>query len=324
MKDILGLGNALIDALVKVDSDAFLQQIGLQKGAMQLIDNERFLNITEITESLHREIRTGGSAGNVTLCASRIGGKCTFCGKSGRDGNSEFFRQEMMQNGVSVVPLSSNLPMGVASTFITPDGQRTFATYLGAGATLSAAELQPEWFKGVRYAFIEGYLVQDHRLIETAMEMARAAGAEVCLDLASYNIVECEREYFRHLLAMTDVVLANEEESRAMTGLEPEGALQALARMCPTAIVKVGAKGAMAQRGNERAAVPAEKVERLVDTTAAGDFFAAGFLLASARGATLQDALHLGAKCSAEVIQVVGTRLEKSAWERLRVAARQM
>lgn len=321
MKNILGLGNALVDALVMVHDEAFLQQLCLQKGAMQLVDNERFQNISQITSALHCELRTGGSAANVTLCAARLGEKSVFCGKPGQDCNSAFFHQEMMRNGVHVVPLSGGLPMGVASTFITPDGQRTFATYLGAGATLAASELQPAWFEGAGYAFIEGYLVQDHALIETAIGMARRAGAKVCLDLASYNIVADNRSYFLRLLENTDIVLANEEESHALTGLAPTAALDALAAMCPVAVVKVGAKGAMARRGQEHASVEVVKVPGVVDTTAAGDFFAAGFLVASLRGASLADALRLGAHCSAEVIQVVGTRLPEAAWSRLRLVA---
>lgn len=321
MKNIFGLGNALVDALVKVHDEAFLQQLGLQKGAMQLVDNEGFQNISKITSASHCELCTGGSAANVMLCAARLGEKSVFCGKPGQDANSAFFRQEMMRNGVSVVPLSGSLPMGVASTFITPDGQRTFATYLGAGGTLSASELQPAWFEGAGYAFIEGYLVQDHALIETAISMARSAGAKVCIDLASYNIVADNRSYFRHLLEDADVVLANEEESHALTGLAPAAALDALAAICPVAVVKVGAKGAMARRGQEYVRVEAVKVPGVVDTTAAGDFFAAGFLVASLRGASLADALRLGARCSAEVIQVVGTRLSEAAWSRLRLFA---
>ena len=321
MTDILGIGNALLDALQKVENDGMLEALHLQKGAMQLVDFERYAEVSKIMSAGKCEIRTGGSAGNVTLCAARLGENTFFCGKTGEDDNSCLFRTAMSRNGVAVAPLTNALPMGVASTFITPDGQRTFATYLGAGATLRAEELDETWFKDVRYVFVEGYLVQDHSLIERAIDLAHAAGAEVCLDLASYNIVAAEHDFFTHLLEKTDIVMANEEESRAMTGLSPEDALDAMAKVCRTVVVKVGAEGAMARRGTEKATVPAVKVPQVVDTTAAGDFFAAGFLTALGRGTSLDEALKMGAQCSAEVIQVVGTRLAEDAWKRLKDAA---
>ena len=320
MTDIFCIGNALLDALQRVEGDERLQALHLQKGAMQLIDSEKYAKISHIMNVENCEISTGGSGGNVALCSARLGQKAFFCGKTGEDDKSALFRSVMCRNGVMVAPLSCSLPMGVASTFITPDGQRTFATYLGAGATLHAEELEESWFSGVRYVFVEGYLVQDHSLIERAVDLAHAAGAEVCLDLASYNIVAAEHEFFAHLLKKTDILMANEEESHAMTGLQSEESLEALAQVCPTVVVKVGAKGALGARGAERAKVPAVTVSRVVDTTAAGDFFAAGFLTALGRGTSLSDALLMGAKCSAEVIQVMGTCLCEEAWKRLRAA----
>ena len=320
MTDIFCIGNALLDALRRVDGDERLRALHLAKGAMQLIDSEKYAEISQVMDAVNCEISTGGSAGNVALCSARLGRKSFFCGKTGEDDKSAIFRSVMCRNGVTVAPLSCSLPMGVASTFITPDGQRTFATYLGAGATLRAEELEASWFSGVRYVFVEGYLVQDHCLIERAFDLAHAAGAEVCLDLASYNIVAAERDFFAHLLEKTDILMANEEESHAMTGLSPEESLEALAQVCSTVVVKVGAKGALGARGAERAKVPAVAVSRVVDTTAAGDFFAAGFLTALGRGTSLFDALLMGAKCSAEVIQVMGTCLCEEAWKRLRDA----
>lgn len=203
-------------------------------------------------------------------------------------------------------------------TFITPDGQRTFGTYLGAAARLTAEELRQEWFVGHEFLFIEGYLVQNHALIETAVDMAHAAGVKVCLDLASYNIIKEDHAFFEHLLTKTDIVFANEEESLAMTGLEPEAALDALASVCEIAVVKVGARGAMARRGAEKVSVPAVAVPEVVDTTGAGDFFAGGFLFALADGRSLEAALRQGARCSSAVIQVIGTKLDEATWEGLK------
>lgn len=318
MAKIIGIGNALVDALYKVESDDIISQLQLQKGGMQLIDCERYNAIRETVKNLPAEFRTGGSAGNATLCFAKLGGNAAFIGKLGRDDKGALFSNERSAQGVTPIELFSELPTGVAMTFITPDGQRTFGTFLGAAVEMTAEELRPEWFEGYEYFFIEGYLVQNHALIETAVDMAHAAGARVCLDLASYNIIREDHAFFEHLLTKTDIVFANEEESLAMTGLEPEAALEALAKVCEIAVVKVGARGAMAMCGTEKCAVPAAKVPAVVDTTAAGDFFAGGFLFALGQGGSLSEALTMGARCSAEVIQVIGTKLDESVWETLR------
>lgn len=319
MGKILGIGNALIDALYKVEDDRIINELHLLKGGMQLIDSEQYAKISSVVAHLPGELRTGGSAGNATLCFAKLKKNAAFIGKLGRDDNSRLFSDERRRQGITPIELFAELPTGVAMTFITPDGQRTFATFLGAAATMTAEELHQEWFEGYEYFFIEGYLVQNHALIETAVDMAHAAGAKVCLDLASYNIIREDHEFFTHLLTKTDIVFANEEESLAMTGLAPGAALEALAKVCEIAVVKVGAQGAMAMRGTEKAAVPAVKVPAVVDTTAAGDFFAGGFLAALSDGASLTEALSLGARCSSEVIQVVGTKLDETAWDRLRI-----
>lgn len=317
MGTLIGIGNALVDALYKVDNDNIIEDLGLQKGGMQLIDYERYKEINNVVANLPAEFRTGGSAGNATLCFAKLKKNAAFIGKLGRDDKSRLFSSERMQQGVNPIEIYDTLPTGVAMTFITPDGQRTFGTYLGAAARMTAEELRPEWFEGYDFLFIEGYLVQNHSLIETAVDMAHDAGAKVCLDLASYNIIKEDHDFFSHLLTKTDVVFANEEESLAMTGLEPESALEALAKVCEIAVVKIGARGAMAMRGTEKAKIPAVKVDQVVDTTAAGDFFAGGFLAALSDGGSLTEALTMGTRCSSEVIQVIGTKLDEAAWERL-------
>lgn len=318
MSTIIGIGNALVDALVLTQDESLINKLGIQKGSMQLIDNVQYEEISKSAADLSAEYRTGGSAGNATLCFSKLGGKAAFVGKLGRDSKGEFFSTERARQGVLPIEIFDNLPTGVAMTFITPDGERTFATFLGAAARMTADELRADWFIGYDYLFIEGYLVQNHALIEAAVDMAHAAGAKVCLDLASYNIIKEDHTFFEHLLTKTDIVFANEEESAAMTGLAPDAALAALAAVCEIAVVKIGARGAMAMRGTECAVVPAVPVERVVDTTAAGDFFAGGFLYALGHGATLTEALTQGARCSSEVIQVIGTKLDESVWEKLR------
>ena len=320
MKKILGIGNALVDKLVKVGDESLLEELNLPKGSMQLVDTERYLSISQRMASMSAERATGGSAGNTILALANLQTSPGFIGKISDDENGRFFADNCRAHGITPYLLKDELPTGVASTFITPDGQRTFGTYLGAAACLQPEDVDAVDFKGYTYFYIEGYLVHNHALIEHAVDLARAAGLKVCLDLASYNIVEADRDFFAYLLSKTDVVFANEEEARAFTGKAPREALTDLAALCEVAVVKVGADGAWAQRGEEVSFAEAMPVAEVVDTTGAGDFFAAGFLYALAQERPLKACLQAGAVLSGEVIQVIGTTLPESTWQQIRAA----
>lgn len=320
MKRILGIGNALVDALYPLENEQILQGLGLQKGAMQLIDAARFEALRGSLSDAHCTKTTGGSACNTILALARLGASAGLVGRIGRDDNGRFFHDSFVAAGVEPHLMTADEPTGVASTFITPDGERTFGTFLGAAALMRAGDLASDWYKGYSYIYIEGYLVQNHALIARLVDEAHRAGLTVCLDLASYNIVEAERDFFAELLQKTDIVFANEEEAKAFAGCPAREALDVLAQTCRVAVVKVGAEGALAKSGADWAAVSAEPVSKVVDTTAAGDYFAAGFLYAHAAGRPLADCLAAGAKLAAEVIKVVGTRLTDDVWQQLRHA----
>ena len=185
MKRILGIGNALVDVLTKVDNEQILSELHLPKGSMQLLSTEAYAEVTRRMQALPTKLTTGGSACNTLLALSHLDAPTGMIGKIGDDENGRFFASYFAQRGISTRLLHDSRPTGVASTFITPDGQRTFATYLGAAATLEAAELDPRWFEGYDIFYIEGYLVQNHALIEAAVRHARQAGLTVCIDLAS-------------------------------------------------------------------------------------------------------------------------------------------
>ena len=180
-------------------------------------------------------------------------------------------------------------------------------------------DLSLDMFKGYAYLFIEGYLVQDHDMILRAIELAKEAGLQVCLDMASYNIVEGDLEFFSLLVnKYVDIVFANEEEAKAFTGKEPEEALDIIAKMCSIAIVKVGARGSLIRKGTEMVQVQAAPVEKVVDTTGAGDYFAAGFLYGLTCGYSLEKCGKIGSLLSKDVIQVVGTELQAAQWEKIK------
>lgn len=319
MKRILGIGNALVDVLTKVDNEQILSELHLPKGSMQLLSTEAYAEVTRRMLALPTKLTTGGSACNTLLALSHLDAPTGMIGKIGDDENGRFFASYFAQRGISTSLLHDSRPTGVASTFITPDGQRTFGTYLGAAARLTADELQQAWFEGYDYFYIEGYLVQNHDLVLRAIELAHAAGCEVCLDLASYNIVEADLDFFRALMPSIDIVFANEQEAQALTGLEARAALDALAATCHIAVVKIGKHGVWACHGTEVAHCQARDVPVVVDTTAAGDYFAAGFMHALAAGEPLATCIARGSLLAGHIIEVVGTELPDATWQQLRL-----
>ena len=318
MEKIIGIGNALVDVLVRLEQDNILGQMGLPKGSMTLIDAARQRELRTCMQGLQVEQSTGGSAGNAMLALARLGGKAGFVGKVGRDALGKFYAESQKAAGIDARLLQCDLPTGVANTFISPDGERTFGTCLGAAATLQASDITPNLFEGVSMAHIEGYLVQNHDLMEAICQTAMEMSVQLSLDLASYNVVAADLTFFRHLVQdYIDIVFANEEEAAAFTGQkDPLKALREIANLKCLAVVKLGSKGSSARLGREEVVIGAHKVS-VVDTTAAGDFFAGGFLYALNHGATLKDCLSCGALLSEHIIGVVGTRLPEEEWKSL-------
>ncbi|QFQ13001.1 adenosine kinase [Pseudoprevotella muciniphila] len=318
MDKVIGMGNALVDILAKLDNDAVLDRIALPKGSMQLLGEERYADLLEEISKMPTQRVTGGSAGNVMKGLAELGAAPGFIGKTAADANGDFYAETCKDMGVDFVRLHDDtLHTGVALTFISPDAQRTFGTYLGAASNLQPEDIRPEFFEGYKYFFIEGYLTQNHELIERAVDMARNAGLKICLDLASYNIVEADHEFFQYLLQKTDIVFANEEESYAFTKKEPAEALEELAKLCETVVVKTGKKGSLVARGSERAvceALPAD----VVDTTGAGDSYAAGFLYGLITGMTLENCARTGTLLASTVVQHIGATPPAEAWNAIR------
>ena len=320
MDKILGLGNALVDVLAPLKDDTLLEELKLPKGSMQLIDDAKLEEINSKFKEMDTYLATGGSAANAIRGLARLGAGTGFIGKVGNDRYGDFFRENLGKNGIEDRLLTSDLPSGVASTFISPCGERTFGTYLGAAASLKAEDLTLDMFKGYSYLFIEGYLVQDHKMILRAIELAKEAGLQICLDLASYNIVQEDLEFFTLLInKYVDIVFANEEEAKAFTLKETNEALELIGKKCSIAIVKAGAKGSYIRKGTEEIKVEALPVKEVKDTTGAGDYFAAGFLYGLTCGYSLEKCAKIGSLLSGNVIQVIGTTIPSAKWDEIKL-----
>ncbi|HEY3387951.1 MAG TPA: adenosine kinase [Prolixibacteraceae bacterium] len=315
---ILGIGNALVDIMVLSEDDQIINYLNLPKGGMTLVDGELSSRIQKEISHMNIKIATGGSVANAINGIAGLDVECGFVGAIGRDDLGLLFKNDMLKRGIEVMLKENELPTGRAVGFVSPGGERTFATYLGAAVEMGPEDITPELFAGYDLFFIEGYLVFNQPLIMAAASAAKLAGLTVALDLASYNVVDANLDILNELVDnYIDIVFANEEEAKSFTGLQPEAALENLARRCDIAVVKVGKEGAFVQQGDQKLHIPAIGTA-VVDTTGAGDFFAAGFLAGLAIGCDLGKCGIIGSLMAGEVIQVIGAELEDSRWAELK------
>ena len=319
MKSVIGIGNALTDMLVNLQSDAVLDRFGIAKGSMTLVDSALQAKISKSVAGFPYSLSLGGSADNTVRAMARLGTRVGFIGKVGSDTTGDFFEQALRNIGVRPVIFRGRARSGKCVSLVSPDGERTMLTHLGAAAELKADEITPAVLEGYDCLYVEGYLVQDHTLIESVMRVAKGCGLTVAIDLASFNVVEQNRDFLRRIVGeYVDILFANGDEARVFTGeREPVNALQAISELCDLSIVKIGMRGALVKCGGEVIHVGIMAAAKRVDTTGAGDFYAAGFLHAMCRGLSLRQCGTIGAITAGKVIEVVGTTLGEEACQHI-------
>ncbi len=315
MKRILGIGNALVDILVKLPSEDMVQHLGYPKGSMQLITSKELDKISSATFKMEKNVVEGGSASNTMIGLSRLGSNSNFLGKIGKDETGESFKKCLINNGITPNMLTCDKPSGRCHVLISPDSERTMCTFLGAAEELLASDLNKELFEGYDLIHIEGYLVQNYELMMTIGKLAKECGAQLSIDLASFNIVAENIDFLNAFVDnCVDILFANEEEAHTFTNLDAEQALLSLAKRIDTVIVKVGARGSYAiTKGSEAVFISAKKVN-CIDTTGAGDLYAAGFLHAFSNNFPLNECIALASRCAEEVIQVLGAKVPNDKW----------
>lgn len=319
MKKVIGMGNALTDMLVNMKSDDTLAAFSLEKGSMNLVDTEQQKKISKSVAGLPYTLSLGGSASNTIRAMARLGSQVGFIGKVGQDSTGDFFEQGLINVGVQPFIFRGHNHSGRCVSLVSPDGERTMITYLGAAMEMTSYEISPDMFTGYDCLYIEGYLVQDHDLIGCAVRTAKQCGLKVAIDLASFNVVAENLEFLRSLVSeYVDILFANEQEARTFTGEdEPLNALQAISEMCDLAVVKIGTKGALIKQGAEVLHVGIMAAAKRVDTTGAGDYYAAGFLSGMCQGLNLRQCGTIGAIAAGKVIEVVGTTFGEDAWNEI-------
>ena len=313
--DVLAVGNALVDVLAATDA-AWLAANDIPKGSMRLIaadEAERLYGLM----GPGREV-SGGSAANTVAGIAAMGGKPAFVGRTAQDQLGEVFAHDIRAAGVTFTtpPMADGPPTGRCLIFVTPDGDRTMSTYLGATQELGEADIDADIVRDSAVLYLEGYLwdpVNPRAAMRKAIEVARGAGRKVAFTLSDVFCVEGHRDDFKALLnGHVDVMFGNEHEICALyqtTNLDD--AMQELARHATVSVVTRSAKGAVVLANGERTVVAAEPVDTVVDTTGAGDLFAAGFLAGMVAGRPLADCARQGGLAAAEIISHYGARSER-------------
>ena len=325
MKKLLGIGNALVDIMIPLENDATLESLELPKGSMQLVDAQRSNAVLTALQDRPKSRSAGGSAANTMHGLAMLGAPSGYIGVVGEDELGGDFVRDLIRAGVEPHLVHSRQETGRAVALVSPDSERTFATFLGAAVELSpdhlsnfAGEAGGNIFGRYDFLHVEGYLVFNQQLVRTAVELAKKHGMTVSIDLASYNVVEAVRDFLLEIMrGYVDIVFANEEEARALTGLEPEAAADEIARMVPVAVVKTGARGSIIRTAGERHDIGIIPVNP-VDTTGAGDLYASGFLYGLANNLPLQRCGELGALLSGNVIEFIGSKMTDERWSTIR------
>lgn len=317
MSRVIGIGSALVDVPVLVP-ESFLDTVSGAKGGMELLDHEAMLALLDRLDSGSRV--PGGSAVNTAVGVARLGLPARVLAKIGADEAGRFYRNALAAAGVETTALKRHAELGTGTciSLITPDSQRTLRTYLGASATLSPAEVTAADFTDCGHAHIEGYLCFNPELILHVLRTAKQSGCTVSLDLASPEVVREARPMLPGMIReYVDMVFANQAEAAAFAGTDDVGAaLDALAGFCDLVAVKLGAEGALIQHREQRVQIPA-CAATAVDTTGAGDLWAAGFLVGWLRDADVREAGRIASHAGAAIVEVIGAVLPDEAWRRV-------
>jgi sugar/nucleoside kinase (ribokinase family) len=322
--DIVAIGDAIVDVIATCD-DAFIAERGLPKGGMQLLTTEQADDLYAAMGPA-REI-SGGSAANSMAGAAALGLEVAFVGQVANDQLGDIFAHDMVSLGVrfQTPPLQAPPPTGRCLILVTPDAQRTMNTCPAASHELTPAALDSDLIRSASVTFLEGYLWGPERPRAAMLEAARiahSAGRTVAFTLSESLCIGDRRDGVRGMIeaGTVDILFGNEDEVRQLTGRAAlSDCIVDLSNRVPTLIITRGAQGAVAVENGERAEVAAAQVEHIVDTTGAGDLFAAGFLAGRCRGRPLRDCLEIGSIAAAEVISHFGARPEADLRELARL-----
>ncbi len=314
---IVGIGSALVDILINAD-DEFIGTTGVPKGGMVYFDSDT-IDETLAASGVDPVIVPGGAACNTMVGIGKLGGLSRFIGKRGNDPYGQFFEDSLTNSNVEPMLMRTATPTGKVLSVISPDSQRTMLTCLGAAAEIAPHDVQSKSFTDAAITLVEGYLVYNPELFEHAMKRARKAESLIALDLASFTVVEeCMANFDDAVRNYVDILIANEEEARAFTGAtNDDAALDELAKRASLAVLKLGPRGSRVAWNGHRFDIPVAGTLGIVDTTGAGDLWAAGFLFGLVNALPLYQCGLIASACGYEVCKVKGAAIPEEGWRRI-------
>ena len=312
--DVYGVGNSLVDVQALVD-DRFLERVGFPKGIMTLVDEAAQRRVLEQLNGRPTNRCAGGSAANTVMGVADFGGQAAYAGKTGRDEIGEFFLSDMRRMGVSIEVPPTDGQSGTCVVLITDDAQRTMLTHLGVSATLSPDDINESEILQAKYVYIEGYLFTNagpRAAALHAMELARKNHVKVAFTVSDPFLIGLFRDRFWKLIEEdVDLLFCNVEEARALTGrVDPIECAQAIHQHCENVALTLGKSGSLLMHRNE--VIPIEGVPvTAIDTTGAGDMYAAGILYGITNGLSWPQAGHLASHAAARIVSQLGARLQQ-------------
>lgn len=318
--DVIGIGSPLLDVIVEVDEE-MLGARGLRKGGMHLVSGAQSRDILDGIDHLEKRFVSGGSAANTLAGVSMLGSKGAFTGMIGDDEYGDMYENDTLRHGVDAqLHRHGEERTGHAITFITPDGQRTFATHLGAAQRFHRRHIEPRNIGSYKVLHVEGYQLEDEQTREAvwhAMRHAKKAGTRISIDLSDPGLIDrCRVEAERAVRDFADIVFANEDEAFAFTGKEEREALHAIGKMCDIAIVKLGERGSViCAHGDVLEIAPRET--KVVNTNGAGDAYAAGFLHGFVRGYALDRSGDLASHFASLACASPGARVDEGLRDKI-------
>jgi len=310
--DVFGVGNAIMDMQVQCD-DAFLEKMGIEKGIMTLVDETRQQTILDALAEHNVNYCSGGSAANTIVGVADMGGTAAYACKTGADAFGTQYLEEMKDLNIAIEVAQSTGQTGTCVVLITPDAQRTMLTNLGISTSLTEDDIIESEIAKARYVYIEGYLFAGDSTKAAAMraiELAKKNGVKVALTVSDPFLIDLCRDDFKALIeGPVDLLFCNEDEARALTGMEdPIHCAHEIHKHCENVALTLGKKGSIIMHQGET--LPVEGVEAdAIDTTGAGDMYAAGVLYGITNGLSWQKSGHLGSHAAGLIVSQLGARL---------------
>lgn len=318
--DVFGIGNPMLDAIIKVD-ESYVNNLNLNKGSMRLVDEKTSEEIFDSFKNHKVTFSPGGDVVNTVVGITNLGGKAAFCGKVGLDEKGILIEENLKDEGVEPVLIKGDKGTGLVICLVTPDNERTMLTHLGCAITLNEDEVIIDEIKNSKLLYLTGYVLEDLNLRAMALKALKEAkkhGKKIAIDVSDSTLVErCKNDLKKIIIEYADILFANEDEAFALTGKKREEALNIMSEWVDLAIVKIGKDGSLINDHGTIHLIRGFKVDA-VDTTGAGDMFAAGFLFGLTNGYKVEQAGLIGNFAASKVVQELGARLKVSLKNEIR------